>query len=344
MVLFTSDYTEGAHPRVLGRLTETNLEQTTGYGEDEYCRRAAELIKAECGAPGADVHFFIGGTQTNFTLIAAALRPHQGVVSAETGHINAHETGAVEATGHKIIAAASPDGKLTAAQVQKAVDDQRGDPSCEHLVQPKLVYISHPTELGTIYGIEELKALRKTCDLNGLILYLDGARMGYGLAGSKGEVTLKDIARLCDAFYIGGTKVGLLFGEALVIVNDALKPDFRYILKQRGGMLAKGRLLGLQFMTLFEDGLYHEISERAVRLAMRIRESCVRRGYGFLVDSPTNQQFPIIPDKELEKLGAEFGYSWWCRVDERRSAVRFCTSWATTEENVDALCRTIEAL
>lgn len=343
MVLFTSDYTEGAHPRVLTRLNETNLEQTTGYGEDGYCRQAAELIKKECGVPAADVHFFVGGTQTNFTLITAALRPHQGVVSAATGHINIHETGAVEATGHKVIAAESPVGKLTAAQVQKAVDDQRSDPSCEHLVQPKLVYISNPTELGTIYGISEIKALRETCDKNGLYLYLDGARLGYGLAASKGELTLKDIARLCDAFYIGGTKVGLLFGEALVIVRDELKPDFRYILKQRGGMLAKGRLLGVQFMTLFEDGLYHEISEHAVRLAMKIKDSCVMRGYEFLVDSPTNQQFPIMPDAVLEKLGADFGYSWWGRAGDSHSAVRLCTSWATREEDVDDLCRAIEA-
>lgn len=342
MIYFNSDYTEGAHPRVLQKLVETNLEQTPGYGTDDYCRQAAGKIKTACGSQDADVHFLMGGTQTNLTLIAAALRPHQAVISAQSGHINVHETGAIEATGHKIIELPSADGKLTAAEVQAVIDEHHNDENFEHAVQPRLVYISNPTEIGTIYSLSELSAISNVCRKHEVFLYLDGARLGYGLAAPGNDLDLPAITALCDAFYIGGTKVGALFGEALVITNPLLKKDFRYLLKQKGGMLAKGRLLGLQFLALFEDGLYLEIADHAVGLAMRIKQACQKRGYPFLIDSVTNQQFPILPDSTLACIGQQFTYSWWARIDETHSAVRFCTSWATREEDVKELIRCIE--
>lgn len=344
MIRFNCDYSEGAHPAILEALTKTNMEQTAGYGEDEHCARAAELIRKACGAPGAAVHFLIGGTQANFVLIASALRPHQCALSCDSGHINVHETGAVEATGHKVSVQPGTDGKISAQQVRAAVDAHYADVTHEHIVQPKLVYISNPTEYGTIYSRDELTALSQVCREKGLYLYMDGARMGYGLRAEGNDLTLADIAALCDAFYIGGTKVGALFGEAMVITNDALKQDFRCIMKQRGAMLAKGRLLGIQFETLFTDDLYFKISEHAVRLAMEIRRACAQKGWRFLMDSPTNQQFPIIPKTALEKLRTKYEYSFWQGVDDQNDAVRFCTSWATREEDVRALVRDIEAL
>ena len=250
MIRFNCDYLEGAHPRIIEKLVETNLVQTPGYGEDEFCERARKVIREKCGVPDAYVQFLVGGTQTNLTVIASTLRPYQGVLSANTGHINAHETGAIEATGHKVLALPSEDGKITAAQVQEAYDAHWADGSHEHIVQPGMVYISHPTENGTLYTKEELKALYDTCQKLGLPLFLDGARLGYGLMSEGSDLTWKDVAAYTDVFYIGGTKVGALFGEAVVITNPALKKDFRYMIKQRGGMLAKGRLLGIQFLTL----------------------------------------------------------------------------------------------
>ncbi len=344
MIGFDSDYMEGAHPRILQRLAETNTEQTTGYGEDGYCAQARETIRAACGAPDAGVHFLIGGTQANFTLIAAALRPHQCVISAATGHINVHETGAIEATGHKILELPGTDGKITAGQVREVWESHAADSTREHMAQPKLVYISNPTELGAIYRRSELEELSAFCRSHGLYLYMDGARLGYALAAEGGDLDLRAAASLCDAFYIGGTKVGALFGEALVICHPALDDDFRYILKQRGGMLAKGRLLGLQFLALMEDGLYLEMAARADRLAMRIRDACREKGFGFLSDSPTNQQFPILPDDMLRKLDAKYTYSLWSRFPDGRSAVRFCTGWATREEDVDSLVEDIRGL
>ena len=254
MIRFNCDYLEGAHPRIIERLTETNFVQTPGYGEDEYCERARAIIREKCGAPDAYVQFLVGGTQTNTTVIASVLRPYQGVLSANTGHINAHETGAIEATGHKVLALPSEDGKVTAAQVQEAYDEHWADASHEHIVQPGMVYISHPTENGTLYKKEELKSLYETCRKLGLPLFLDGARLGYGLMSEGTDLTWEDLAAYTDVFYIGGTKVGALFGEAVVITDPALAKDFRYMIKQRGGMLAKGRLLGLQFETLLKDG------------------------------------------------------------------------------------------
>ena len=272
MILFTSDYTEGAHPRIIEKLAETNMEQTVGYGEDPYCEEAREAIKKVCEAPEADVHFLVGGTQTNFTVISSILRPFQGVICADSGHINVHETGAVEATGHKVLALPSKEGKITGQQIKEYYDLHWSDESHEHIVQPKMVYISHPTEVGTLYTKAELEDISTVCKECGLYLFLDGARMGYGLMAPGTDVTLPDIAKCCDVFYIGGTKVGALFGEAVVITNPCLKQDFRYCIKQKGGMLAKGRLLGVQFLELFIDVLYYEISKHAIDMAMLLIE------------------------------------------------------------------------
>lgn len=344
MIYFHNDYSEGCHTKVLQRLTETNLEQTPGYGSDGYCHAAAEKIKKYCGRDDVDVHFLVGGTQANLTVIDAALRPHQGALCAVSGHINVHETGAVEATGHKVLPLPSDDAKITADQVAQAVKAHRNDDSFEHTVQPKLVYISNPSELGTLYSLAELEALSEVCRENGLFLFLDGARMGYGLAAKDYDVTLADIARLCDVFYIGGTKVGALFGEAVVISNPALKEDFRYIIKQHGGMLAKGRLLGVQFDALFTDGLYFQISRHAVEMADRIRACFDELGVPYLVPGVTNQIFPVLSDALLEELGKKFMFTEMERVDENRRCVRFCTSWATKQENVDALCAELKRL
>ena len=344
MILFQCDYNEGAHPKIMERLMASNMEQTVGYGEDEYCAHAADLIRRACGDEKLAVHFLVGGTQANLTVIDAALRSHQGVLCAVTGHINAHETGAVEACGHKVLGLSSGDGKVTAAQVREACEAHLRDDSFEHTVQPKMVYVSNPTELGTIYSKGELVALSDTCRKYGLYLFLDGARLGYGLAAPDNDLTLPGIAALCDVFYIGGTKVGALFGEAVVIKNEELKRDFRYFIKQKGGMLAKGRLLGIQFAALFEDGLYERIAQHAIELAEKLRGALEEKGYPYLVENRTNQIFPIMPDEHLEQLGKEFGYCYQQRVDENHSAVRFCTSWATREENVDALIGAIRAL
>jgi len=344
MIRFQCDYLEGAHPAILKKMEETNYEQTVGYGEDPYCERAREKIKKLCGKEDADVHFLVGGTQTNFTVISSVLRPYQGAVAAVSGHINVHETGAVEATGHKVLALPSEDGKITAAQVREYYEAHWSDADHEHTVQPGMVYISHPTEHGTLYSKGELKALKDTCTELGLPLFLDGARLGYGIMSEASTLELSDIAELTDIFYIGGTKVGALFGEAVVITNPALKKDFRYLIKQHGGMLAKGRLLGIQFDTLFEDGLYFKISEHADRLAMRLRAAFIKKGYKLRYDSYTNQQFPIIPDDHLEKLKEKYSFALWEKMDEGCSAVRFCTSWATNEEAVDNLIADVEAL
>lgn len=344
MIYFNSDYTEGCHPAILERLAETNLEQTTGYGMDDYCARAAKKIRGACLAPDADVHFLVGGTQTNVTVISAALRPYQGAITATSGHINVHETGALEACGHKCLTLETADGKLTAAQIAACVDAHFADGSAEHMVQPKLVYISNPTELGTIYKKAELAAISDVCRKRGLYLFVDGARLGYGLACRENDLTLADIAALADVFYIGGTKVGALFGEAVVITNDELKKDFRYSIKQHGGMLAKGRLLGIQFLTLFEENRYFELGAHAARLAEKLRDELISMGVSFSVDSPTNQQFPILPDSVLEELKKKYVFEYQKRIDDAHSAVRFCTSWATKEEHVDELLADIRGL
>ncbi len=344
MIYFNSDYLEGAHPSIMVKMAETNMVQTVGYGEDEYCEAAREKIKTACQAPEADVHFLVGGTQTNTTVIAAILRPWQGVIAAVSGHINCHEAGAIESTGHKVITLPTDNGKITAQQVADYVEWHKNDESTEHIVQPGMVYISHPTEAGTLYTKAELTELYDTCRRYGLPLYIDGARLGYGLAAEESDMTLPEFARLCDVFYIGGTKVGALFGEAVVIMNESLKKDFRFIMKQRGGRLAKGRLLGIQFDALFTDDLYFKISRHAIEMAHQIRDIFVSAGYPLLFDSPTNQQYPIMPDAELAEIGKSFGYEYWERVDKTHSGVRFCASWATTQENVDALREAVNAL
>ena len=337
MIQFQCDYSEGAHPRILERMMQTNLEQTVGYGEDQYCAMARSLVQKACGREDADVHFLVGGTQANMTVISSILRPYQGVICVRTGHINVHETGAIEHSGHKVLALEGKDGLLSAESVREAVLEHINEDGPEHTVQPGMVYISFSTEVGTVYTLKQLEELAAVCREYGLPLFIDGARMGYGLASEGCDVTLQDIARLADVFYIGGTKQGALFGEAVVITNPDLKKDFRYSIKQNGGMLAKGRLLGIQFLTLFEDGLYFKLSRHAVALAMRIRDAFAAKGYDFLVDSPTNQQFPILPDEELKRLAADFQFSVWKKIDDRHTAVRFCTSWATRPEAVDAL-------
>lgn len=337
MIRFNCDYSEGAHPRILEKLAQTNLEQAPGYGQDTYCRQAADLIKSLCQTPQAEVHFLAGGTQTNLTVVAACLRPYQTVISADSGHINVHETGAIEATGHRILTVPEQNGKLTAEQIARCCKEHWLDDNPEFAPQPKLVYISFPTEYGTLYSKEELSAIRRVCDENNLFLFADGARLGYGLEAPGNDVTLADLAACCDVFYIGGTKIGALLGEAVVIVNPKLQKDFRYFMKQKGAMLAKGRILGIQFLALFEDGLYFKLSKHADEMAQIIRQACAECGFEFLYDSPTNQQFPIMPDDLIKQLEELYAFSHTKRLDYRRSAIRICTSWATRREDVEQL-------
>lgn len=337
MYQFQCDYNEGAHPRIMERLLQTNLEQTVGYGEDHYCAEAREAIRKAIGRLDADVHFLVGGTQANATVISSILRPYQGVLCASTGHINVHETGAIEHGGHKVLAMEAENGLLAAEQIRTAMQLHLEEDGPEHTVQPGMVYISFSSELGTVYSLRQLREISAACREYGLPLFIDGARMGYGLASEGCDVTLQDIAELADVFYLGGTKQGALFGEAVVILNETLKKDFRYYIKQNGGMLAKGRLLGIQFLTLFEDGLYFEVSQHAVSQALRIRDAFKAKGFEMLVQSPSNQQFPILDNGTLGRLSEKFLFSVWQKVDEDHTAVRFCTSWATRPEAVDAL-------
>ncbi len=340
MIRFDCDYTEGCTQSVLDALIKTNMEQSVGYGEDEHCDNARKKIKEICKTDG-DVHFLVGGTQTNTVVIKAALRPHQGVIAASSGHISVHESGAIESVGHKVITLPSEQGKITAQQIAECVDAHYADSTHEHMVQPAMAYISFPTECGTLYSKAELKGIYEVCKCKGIYLYIDGARMGYGLASDENDLDITDFANLCDAFYIGGTKVGALFGEALVVVNDSLKKDLRYIIKQQGGLLAKGRLLGVQFEALFENDEYFKISHHAIKLARKLKAGLAQKGIEFLFDSPTNQIFPILPDTKLEELSKDFGFSYWQRVDKNNSCIRFCTSWATSEEAVDKLLESI---
>ena len=323
MLRFECDYGEGAAPAVLDLMQRTNFDQTPGYGEDAYCAKAAAQIRLLCDAPDADVHFFVGATQANLTVIAAALRPWQGVLCADTGHIHVHETGSIEATGHKCLALPSKAGKITARQIRKAVEEHRANASHEHEVQPGMVYLSNPTEVGTLYTKEELTAISAACYELGLYLFVDGARMAYGLTSPANDLTLQDYAALCDVFYLGGTKCGALFGEAVVITNDELKGDFRYCIKQHGGMLAKGRLLGEQFLA---------------------RASFEEKGCGLLHDSQTNQQFFVLPDAWYEKLAEGYAMTHMGKPDKHHTAVRICTSWATKDEAVEQLLADVKAL
>lgn len=341
MIRFESDYLEGALPEIMQRLNETNFEQTPGYGTDEYCRSAREKIKNECRCPNADVHFLVGGTQTNTTVIAAALRPHQGVIAAESAHIGVHETGAIEATGHKVLTLPSSDGRISAGQIRRLVREHREDESFEHTVQPAMVYISQPTETGTVYSLEQLREISQACRELGLLLFADGARLACALA-CEGTPTLAELAELCDVFYIGGTKHGALFGEAVVITNEALKRDFRYMIKQRGGMFAKGRLLGLQFDVMFSGGLYYRVGKRETLLAQKLRRAFEQKGIELYYDSPTNQIFPILSARQLAALSEKYSFSVQKRLPDGGCVVRFCTSWASRDEDVDKLISDIK--
>ena len=345
MIQFQCDYNEGAHPAIMQRLMATNMEQTVGYGEDPYCDMARKAIAQAMDMPDADIHFLVGGTQANTTVIASLLRPYQGVICAHTGHINVHETGAIEHTGHKVLSLTATDGKITAGQIEQTVIDHRNEDGPEHMVQPGMVYISFPTEIGTIYTHQQLEAIYAICRKYSLPLFIDGARLGYGLAAEGCDITLQQIARLCDVFYIGGTKVGALFGEAVVFTNPIYcNKHFRYHIKQQGGMLAKGRLLGIQFLELFSNNLYMTIARHAVRQAMRIKEAFAAKGIAMLVDSPTNQQFVILTPAQIAALNEEFLFSIWATIDSEHIAVRFCTSWATKTESVDRLIEAINRL
>lgn len=351
MIHFECDYEEGCAPEVLQALIRTNMEQTVGYGLDPYSMEAKQLIAGLCGLTAGGqgeplwreqetagaVHFLVGGTQTNTVVINYLLRPHQGVIAADCGHINVHETGAIEHTGHKVLALPTEDGRLTAQQVQDALLQHLYDPNIEHTVQPGMVYLSFPTETGMIYSKKELEAVSAVCRQYRVPLYIDGARLGYGLMSPQADITLKELASLCDLFYIGGTKQGALFGEALVICNPLYRKDFRYFIKQSGGMLAKGRLLGLQFLTLFTDDLYWRLSRHAVTQALRIRQALTEKGYPLSMDSHTNQQFTVFTNGQLERLERLFRFSVIERTDADHTAVRVCTDWATTEENVTLL-------
>ena len=344
MQYFHNDYNEICHPKVLLKMQENMGKQMGGYGEDTACEAAAAAIRNACRNESLAVHFLIGGTQANLTVIAAALRPHQAALGAKTAHINVHETGAIEATGHKVIALPTEDGKITGDQIRDTVNAHYADSAFEHTPQPKLVYISNPTELGTIYSLAELEDISAACKEHNLYLYLDGARLGYGLAAKGNDVTLENQARLTDVFYIGGTKVGAMFGEAVVISNPAIAEDFRYLMKQHGAMLAKGWLLGLQYEALFENDLYFEISRHADDMADRIRNILKELNYPLLVDGVTNQIFPILPDILLAELEKDFTFTEQERIDQTHSAVRFCTSWTTTQEAVNALWDALKKL
>ncbi len=337
MIMFNCDYNEGCIPEIMDAMVRTNMDQHPGYSEDDITERAKALIRKACGREDAAVHILVGGTQTNMTVIAASLRPHQGVIAPATGHIARHETGAIEAHGHKVLALPETDGKISAEQIEKFCADHYRDESFEHIVQPGMVYISSPTEFGTVYKRAEIEAIRKVCDRYDLTLFLDGARLGYGLACRENDLDLPFLARTCDVFYIGGTKQGALLGEAVVITKESLKKDFRYMIKQNGGMFAKGRLLGLQFETLFTDDLYMKYSRHAIAMAEKIIAGFAEAGVPRYSNSPTNQQFFVMEDEKACKLAEKYGFSTEGWIDDTHRLVRFCTSWATKEENVEKL-------
>lgn len=344
MYLFHNDYNQMCHTKGWDKMTDSRAEAMGGYGIDPHCENAAAMIKQKCGREDVDVHFLVGGTQANLVVTTAALRPHQAILSAESGHVNVHETGAIEATGHKVVALPSDDGKITAEQIRRAAQQQLDDDSAEHVAQIKMVYISNPTELGTTYRLSELEEIGKACREYGLYLYLDGARLAYALGAKDNDITLADYARICDVFYIGGTKCGAMFGEAVVISQPEIARDFRYIIKQRGGMLAKGWLLGLQFEALFEDDLYFKLGKRANELADKIRQTLTEHDVPFLVTCNTNQMFPILPVNVLDQLSENFTFMVQQQMDADHKAVRFCTSWATDDTAADALCDALKLL
>lgn len=330
MYSFKNDYSEGAHPRILEALINCNLQQSEGYGEDEFTEEAIKLIKEKIRRNDVDVHLLVGGTQTNLTAISAFLRPHEAVIAAKTGHVLVHETGAIESTGHKVISVDVEDGKLTKAHIEKVLEEHTD----EHMVKPKLVYISNSTEIGTIYKKEELEELSQACKEHDLYFYLDGARLGSALCSKENNMKIHELAQLVDAFYIGGTKGGALMGEALVICKDSLKIDFRYHIKQKGALLAKGRLLGIQFEELFKDNLYFDLAGHANNMAEILKEGIEGLSYNFMINSTSNQIFPILPNKLIGKLEEKYLFIIWEKIDEENSAIRLVTSWATDERMV----------
>lgn len=342
MLSFSCDYNEGAHIKVLEKLMETNLIQVPGYGEDKFSESAKKKIKAACQCPQAEVFFLVGGTQTNMVVIDSMLAKYEGVVSAVTGHINGHEAGAVEFTGHKVLPLPQHEGKIRAAELENYLEGFWADETHSHMVHPGMVYISHPTEYGTLYTRDELTSISAVCRRYKIPLYMDGARMGYGLASYRTDVTLPVIAEYCDAFYIGGTKVGALCGEAVVFTKKNAPKCFMTMVKQHGAMLAKGRVLGVQFDALFTDDLYFEISRHAIDMAEKLKKGLEEKGYTFFIDSPTNQQFVVLENEEMEALRKHVSFSVWEKPDEEHTVVRFATSWATTEENVDKLLAMME--
>lgn len=336
MLYFNSDYMEGMHPEILKRLSEINMDKNAGYGTDAVCERAKEKIRKACRHPEAEVHFLIGGTQTNAVVIKSLLASYEGVISADTGHINAHEAGAVEAAGHKVLALPGHDGKLDAGEVEAYLEGFYQDESHTHMVKPGMVYISHPTEYGTLYTRRELEGLKEVCGRYQLPLYLDGARLGYGLAAKGTDVTLPLIAQVCDVFYIGGTKVGAMFGEAVVFTRH-MTEGFFTLTKQSGALLAKGWLLGIQFDVLFSNGLYEKCGLNAIETAERLKTGLKEKGCSFYVDSPTNQQFVILENEKMKELQKDVSFSFWQALDENHTVVRFATSWATQMEDVERL-------
>lgn len=337
MIYFDTDYMAGAHPKVMERLMQTNAEQTSGYGSDVYTARAKELIKQACEAPDARVYFLVGGTQTNATVIDGILEHHEGVLAAESGHINVHESGAIEATGHKILTLPSYQGKIRADDVRNYIREFYSDDTYEHMVAPGMLYISFPTEYGTLYSLNELEDISAACHEAGIPLFIDGARLGYGLAAEVNDITLADIARLSDVFYIGGTKVGALFGEAVVITSQDILKHPVPLIKQHGALLAKGRLLGVQFEALFTDNLYHDISREVVSKAIRLKKAFMEAGYDSVVDSPTNQQFFRLPNEVIDRLKENVSFEMWGPRGENESIVRFVTGWTTTDYEIDEL-------
>lgn len=338
MISFENDYIQGAHPEVLKRLTETNLEPLSGYGTDPYCESAREKIRRECGCPEAEIHFLVGGTQTNAVVIDAMLKGYEGVVAADTGHVAVHEAGAVEYTGHKVLTIPHHSGKIDPGELKEYLEGFYQDANHEHMVFPGMVYLSHPTELGTLYSRKELEEISHICREYEIPLFLDGARLGYGLMSSDTDVTLQDVAQLCDVFYIGGTKVGALCGEAVVFPEKAPR-HFLTSVKQHGALLAKGRLLGIQFDTLFTDNLYFDISRHAIERAEELKRVLQEKGCTFAWKSPTNQQFVILEDSTVRRLKEHVVFSFWEKADETHTVVRFVTSWATRKEEIEELSR-----
>lgn len=337
MLSFESDYNIGAHPKIMQKLNDTNFEMLSGYCSDKYCESAIKRIKEACACPLADVYFLVGGTQTNQVVIDTMLNQYEGVISAKTGHINIHEAGAIEFTGHKVLEVSSNNGKIIPKELNNYLETFYNDDNRDHMVFPGMVYISHPTEYGTLYSKNELKEISEICSKYKIPLYMDGARLGYALMSKETDISLADIANLCDVFYIGGTKVGALCGEAVVFTKNNTPKHCITLIKQHGALLAKGRLLGIQFDALFENDLYFEISKNAIEMAEKLKEIFREKGYEFFIETPTNQQFIIIENSKMENLKNEVTFSFWEKYDDNHTVVRFATSWATTENDIKLL-------